>query len=113
MIFPFNDNYTVGITGKETDPFTEKANEYETSGARFYSGKQGLYEADALYWDHYRPHILTLKAADKDWVFSVYSGSLTTDTEARHLNIEVPNNRYHFTAETGVYFLTGLCIRRR
>jgi hypothetical protein len=111
MIYPYDDNYIVGFTGTQS-PFAQEVNDMETSGARFYAGKQGLHEVDAIYYNH-RPSILTLKTADKDWVFSIYSGSLTTDSEARHLNIVVPSGQLQFDAETSIYFMTGPCIKIR
>jgi hypothetical protein len=49
--------------------------------------------------------------AIRDGGFSVYSGGLTTDVEARHLNIEVPG--LHWDAGAEAYLLTGPCARKR
>jgi hypothetical protein len=114
MTFPFDDEYVVGFTGKQAEPFSEEPSDLETSGARFYSGKQGLYEVSAMYYEHYRPYVLTLKTADKDWVFSIQSGSLTTDSEARHMNITLPSKLYGPSVpEASVFFMTGPCVRDR
>ena len=55
-----------------------------------------------------KPTLLSLRRADKDWVFFVHNGDLTTDAEARRLNIQT-GARLNAAAE--VYFLTGPCVR--
>jgi hypothetical protein len=113
MTFPFDSDLVVGVTGAEVGLFAMSANNGGTSGARLYFKDGGLREVSAMYYDH-KPYILSLHVADKDWVFSIYSGSLTTDLEARHLNITVPNLPFGpYQAEADFYFLTGPCARIR
>jgi hypothetical protein len=87
------------------------------SGARFDyqtnpEGKQELDEVLAVYWTDYPPRsmqTLSLHPADKDWRFSIYSGDLTTDKEARHINIAVPDAGTKPSAD--IWMITDPCIR--
>jgi hypothetical protein len=75
-----------------------------------------LFDVEARYGSQVGHDQLTLviKPADQDWVFSAYSGSLTTDAEARHLNIRVPKIDGHtmqWKPESSVFLETGPCER--
>jgi hypothetical protein len=82
------------------------------------AGSSALFDVEARYGnqvDHGQV-TLVIKPADHDWAFSAYSGSLTTDTEARHLNIQVPKIDGHtmqWKPESTVFLETGPCERGR
>ncbi len=118
--------YTVSLTGLAGEhPFTTDGPlDFYDSGVRFnfpfitdpIARRKGLKGVEAIYWKtgHW-PQVLSIHPSDKDWVFSVYSGDLTTDLEARHLNIETPLDKrgMHWDAEAKVNLLAGPCVRKR
>jgi hypothetical protein len=113
--------YTVSLSGPAGQLFASDGPiDFYDSGVRFNfptgpdptARRQGLKGVEAIYWQTgHHPQILSIQPADRDWVFSVYSGGLTTDVEARHLNIEVPG--LHWDAGAEAYLLTGPCVRKR
>jgi hypothetical protein len=121
----FDSRYVVLLEGGNDQPFTTEAADQQHSGVQFrfpvpslpltqkIGLERGLKGVEAIYWLHAHIHgILSLRPADKDWVFFVYSGDLMTDAEARRINIEgYGPPRYHAQAEAEVDFLTGPCIR--
>jgi hypothetical protein len=74
MVFPYNDDFVVGLTGDSVAPFMQTQTDYVYSAAQPYFRNGKLYAVNAIYlYGYTTPVILTLKAADKDWVFSVHS----------------------------------------
>ena len=110
--------------GTRSQPFSNAAGavDHYYSGVSFLfptdpdpvNRRKGLRGVEAIYWMHNSIHgVLSLQPAEKDWVFFVYAGSLTTDAEARGANIKYPFNRLgaSWEAEANVHFLTGPCVR--
>jgi hypothetical protein len=78
-------------------------------------GDASSFDVDAHY-DSFAYHNmnLSLKPADHDWMFSIYSGEMTTDSEARHLNIRAPivgGQPMQWKPESDVFLKTGPCER--
>jgi hypothetical protein len=100
QIGPYEGRYVISLEGHDVGAFTFKGEDYYPSGARLrfssLADQPGqLDSVEAIYWGspvEYKPTLLSLRRADKDWVFFVYKGDLTTDAEARRLNIQAPNS---------------------
>jgi hypothetical protein len=112
-VFPLDDRYAVGFTSESGTVFDGKLDDMEASGAHLRFENNALTRVSAIYFRGDYPSILTLEKADKDWVFSVYSGELTSDAEARHLNITSSSVRPRSEAKASIFFMTGPCVRTR
>jgi hypothetical protein len=75
--------------------------------------RQALEDVEAIYWRWPRraPIVLSLRRADRDWVFFIYQSDLITDAEVRHLNTYVPTQVPQIEAGAEVSFLTGACVQ--
>jgi hypothetical protein len=118
ILLPFDLGYVLGLASQPETMFSVAPDWWRPFGVRVHLGPEGLDAVSAIFFPETyspRPSVLTLKKSDKDWVFSVYSGDLTTDTEARRLKVETRSTlaASQIREQAATYFMTGPCVRRR
>jgi hypothetical protein len=117
---PFPDEYLAVVAAGAQSLLTSYDNSSPNAHVRPHhssTGPNALFDVDARYANQSGQTLtLIIKPADHDWIFSAFGGSLTTDVEARHLNIQIPQvdgQTMHWRAESNVFLETGPFERGR
>ena len=108
-----DEKYVLIVEAGESTPFTSKSDKMNEHVSVRRVRANSWFDVTASYKGaaSYEMH-LTLKPADRGWMFSIYNGGLRTDSEARHLNIQVPTVEGHqmqWKPESIAFLTTGPC----